>query len=109
MDELSFFGKVYQVARQIPHGKVTTYGSIANFLGMPKSARMVGWAMNASKNDDSVPAHRVVNKNGLLTGKNHFEGTNLMAQLLESENIKIENNTIINFNSVYWDPLKELM
>ena len=109
MDELGFFEKVYQVARQIPYGKVTTYGAIANFLGMPKSARMVGWAMNASKNDDSVPAHRVVNKNGLLTGKSHFEGTNLMAQLLESESIQIENNTIVNFNSVYWNPLKELM
>ena len=109
MEELGFFERVYQVARQIPYGKVTTYGAIANFLGMPKSARMVGWAMNASKNDDSVPAHRVVNKNGLLTGKNHFEGTNLMVQLLESENIKIVNNTITNFNNVYWNPLKELM
>jgi len=109
MKDVGFFEKVYQVARQIPYGRVTSYGAIANFLGMPKSARMVGWAMNASKNDDSVPAHRVVNQNGLLTGKNHFEGTNLMMQLLENENIKISNNKIINFNSVYWNPLKELM
>ena len=108
MKDVGFFEKVYQVARQIPYGRVTSYGAIANYLGMPKSARMVGWAMNASKNDNSVPAHRVVNQNGLLTGKNHFEGTNLMAQLLESENIKIHNNKIINLNSVYWNPIKEL-
>ena len=87
MKDVGFFEKVYQVARQIPYGRVTSYGAIANYLGMPKSARMVGWAMNASKNDDSVPAHRVVNQNGLLTGKHHFEGTNLMVQLLENENI----------------------
>ena len=109
MEDIGFFEKVYQVARQIPYGRVTSYGAIANFLGMPKSARMVGWAMNASKNDDSVPAHRVVNQNGLLTGKNHFEGTNLMAQLLECENVKIIDNKIINFKHIYWDPLKELM
>jgi len=108
MKDVGFFEKVYQVARQIPYGRVTSYGAIANYLGMPKSARMVGWAMNASKNDNSVPAHRVVNQNGLLTGKNHFEGTNLMAQLLESENIKIHNNKIINLNRVYWNPIKEL-
>jgi len=109
MANTGFFERVYEVARQIPYGRVTSYGAIANFLGMPKSARMVGWAMNASKNDDSVPAHRVVNKNGLLTGKNHFEGSNLMAQLLESENIKIYNNKITDFDNIYWNPLKELM
>ena len=109
MKDLGFFEKVYVVARQIPYGRVTSYGAIANFLGMHKSARIVGWAMNASKNDETIPAHRVVNKNGLLTGKNHFEGTNLMIQLLESEGVKINNNKIINFNKVYWDPLKELM
>lgn len=108
MANTGFFEKVYEVARQIPYGRVTSYGAIANFLGLPKSARMVGWAMTASKNDDSVPAHRVVNKNGLLTGKHHFEGTNLMAQLLESENIIVSDNKIINFESVYWEPLKEL-
>lgn len=109
MKDVGFFEKVYQVARQIPYGRVTSYGAIANYLGMPKSARMVGWAMNASKNDDSVPAHRVVNQNGLLSGKHHFEGTNLMAQLLENENVKVSDNEIVNFKSVYWNPIKELM
>ena len=108
MENTGFFEKVYEVARQIPYGRVTSYGAIANFLGMPKSARMVGWALNASKNDDTVPAHRVVNQNGLLTGKNHFAGTNLMVQLLENENIIIHNNKIINFKDIYWNPLKEL-
>ena len=108
MANTGFFEKVYEVARQIPYGRVTSYGAIANFLGLPKSARMVGWAMNASHNDDSIPAHRVVNKNGLLTGKHHFEGTNLMAQLLENENIIINNNKIVNFESAYWEPMKEL-
>ena len=89
MKDVGFFEKVYNVARQIPYGRVTSYGAIANYLAMPRSARMVGWAMNASKNDDSLPAHRVVNKNGLLTGKHHFEGANLMVQLLENENIKV--------------------
>lgn len=109
MKDVGFFEKVYQVARQIPYGRVTSYGAIAKYLGMPRSARMVGWAMNASKNDDSVPAHRVVNQNGLLTGKHHFEGTNLMAQLLENENIKLRDNEIVNFKSIYWNPIKELM
>jgi methylated-DNA-protein-cysteine methyltransferase-like protein len=108
MENTGFFEKVYEVTRQIPYGRVTSYGAIANFLGMPKSARMVGWALNASKNDDTIPAHRVVNKNGLLTGKKHFEGTNLMAQLLENENIIILNNEIINFKNIYWNPLKEI-
>ena len=108
MNELGFFEKVYQVARQIPYGRATSYGAIANFLGTPKSAKMVGWAMNASKNDDSVPAHRVVNKNGLLTGKFHFHGENLMLQLLESEGVKIDNDKIINFTEIFWDPTKEL-
>ena len=108
MENTGFFEKVYEVARQIPYGRVTSYGAIANFLGMPKSARMVGWALNASKNDDSVPAHRVVNQNGLLTGKNHFEGTNLMAQLLESEDIIIRDYEVVNFKNIYWNPLNEL-
>ena len=109
MKKEGFFEKVYQVARQIPYGRITSYGAIAKYLGTPKSARMVGWALNASKNDDSVPAHRVVNQKGLLTGKNHFKGTNLMAQLLESEGVRIKKNQIINFNTVYWDPIKELI
>ena len=83
MDEISFFERVYAVVRQIPKGRVTSYGAIARYLGSPQSARMVGWAMNASHNYYDVPAHRVVNRNGLLTGKHHFFGTNLMEQLLD--------------------------
>lgn len=109
MKNEGFFERVYQVTRQIPYGKITTYGAIAKYLGTPKSARMVGWALNASKNDDTIPAHRVVNQKGLLTGKNHFKGTNLMEQLLESENVKIYNNQILNFNAIFWDPIKELI
>lgn len=108
MKNEGFFEKVYQVTRQIPYGKITSYGAIAKYLGAPKSARMVGWALNASKSDDTIPAHRVVNKKGLLTGKNHFNGTDIMRQLLENENIKINNHQIVNFNSVFWDPIKEL-
>ncbi len=104
----NFFDKVYQVAQLIPYGRVTSYGAIANYLGMKRSARMVGWAMNAAGNRDDIPAHRVVNRNGLLTGKFHFKGTNLMQQLLENEGIKIKENKIVNFESHFWDPAKEL-
>ena len=103
----SFFERVYKVARLIPEGKVTSYGAIAAYLGMAKSARMVGWAMNGSHAKD-VPAHRVVNKKGLLTGKHHFEGTNLMQQLLENEGIEIVGNQIQNLESYFWDPVKQL-
>lgn len=106
-EEVSFFKKVYEVTRLIPLGKITTYGAIAKYLGAPKSARMVGWALNSSKGQE-VPAHRVVNRKGLLTGKQHFEGTNLMQQLLENEGVLVENNQIQNFESYFWDPLKEL-
>ena len=92
MAEIGFFEKVYTVALQIPFGRVTSYGAIAKYLGAAKSARMVGWAMNASHNMEDVPAHRVVNKKGLLTGKHHFEGTNLMQQLLESEGVEVVDN-----------------
>ena len=104
----NFFDKVYEVAKLIPYGRVTSYGAIAKYLGAAKSARMVGWAMNASHNNDAVPAHRVVNRNGLLTGKHYFDGTNLMQQLLESEGISVVENQIQNFQSVFWDPYKEL-
>lgn len=104
MDEDNFFERVYSIARQIPYGRVTTYGTIATHIGVPRSARMVGWSMNATKNDNTIPAHRVVNKNGLLTGKNHFQGINMMQELLESEDIKIENNQIQNFEKVFWMP-----
>jgi methylated-DNA-protein-cysteine methyltransferase-like protein len=102
-----FFEKVYEVAKLIPHGRITSYGAIANYLGATGSARMVGWAMNGSGTKD-VPAHRVVNRNGLLTGKHHFQGTNLMQQLLESEGIEVIENKIQNFEKLFWDPMKEL-
>ncbi|HEY0045861.1 MAG TPA: MGMT family protein [Flavobacterium sp.] len=103
-DNDNFFEKVYQIARQIPYGKVTSYGAIAKVLGSPRSARMVGWAMNASHLKEDIPAHRVVNRNGLLTGKHHFEGTNLMQQLLENEGIVVANNKIVNFDAHFWEP-----
>ncbi|WP_179337184.1 MGMT family protein [Winogradskyella ludwigii] len=106
-ETLGFFEKVYEVAKQIPFGRVTSYGAIAKYLGAGKSARIVGYAMNGSHNKD-VPAHRVVNKKGLLTGKHHFEGTNLMQQLLESEGIEVVENQIQNLETIYWDPAKEL-
>ena len=104
----TFFSKVYRVAKQIPYGKVTSYGAIAKYLGAAKSARMVGWAMNASHNIDNIPAHRVVNRKGLLTGKHHFDGTNLMQQLLENEGVIVIENQIQNFEAYFWDPSKEL-
>ncbi|GEQ84562.1 methylated-DNA--protein-cysteine methyltransferase [Patiriisocius marinistellae] len=109
MSNDGFFEKVYKVAQQIPHGRVTSYGAIAKYLGAAGSARMVGWAMNASKLNENVPAHRVVNKQGLLTGKHHFDGTNLMQQLLESEGILVVNNKIQNLEILFWDPAKELL
>ena len=104
---LNFFDKVYEVAKQIPYGRVTSYGAIANYLGAAKSARMVGYAMNGSHTKD-VPAHRVVNRKGLLTGKHHFEGTNLMQQLLESEGVEVIDNQIQELEKLFWDPAKEL-
>lgn len=104
----NFFEKVYEIAKQIPFGRVTSYGAIAKYLGAAKSARMVGWAMNASHNNADIPAHRVVNRNGLLTGKFHFDGTNLMQQLLENEGIVVKENQIQSFSAVFWDPFKEL-
>jgi methylated-DNA-protein-cysteine methyltransferase-like protein len=106
MENDNFFERVYNVVRQIPYGKVTSYGAIAKVLGTARSARMVGWAMNASHNLEDVPAHRVVNRNGLLTGKMHFDGTNLMQQLLENEGIKVVDNQIQDFEKVFWTPEK---
>ena len=100
----NFFERVYEIVRQIPEGKVTSYGAIAKALGTARSARMVGWAMNASHNLDDVPAHRVVNRIGMLSGKHHFDGTNLMQQLLENEGIKVINNQIIDFDKHFWEP-----
>jgi methylated-DNA-protein-cysteine methyltransferase-like protein len=102
--ELSFFERVYQVARQIPVGKVTSYGAIARAIGSAQSSRMVGYAMNASHNLPDIPAHRVVNRNGLLTGKHHFQGTSLMQQLLENEGIQVVNNQIQDFDKHFWTP-----
>tara|TARA_B100000497_G_scaffold33170_1_gene38937 strand:+ start:1475 stop:1810 length:336 start_codon:yes stop_codon:yes gene_type:complete len=106
--EIGFFEKVYRVAEQIPCGRVTSYGAIAKYLGTPKSARMVGWAMNASHLNPKVPAHRVVNRIGMLSGKHHFQGTNLMQQLLESEGINVVDHQVQNFESLFWDPTKYL-
>lgn len=100
----NFFERVYDVARQIPEGKVTSYGAIAKAIGAARSARMVGYAMNASHTMDDIPAHRVVNRNGLLTGKFHFDGTNLMQQLLESEGVKVVENKIVDFEKHFWKP-----
>ncbi len=104
----NFFERVYAVARQVPYGRVTSYGAIAKYLGAARSARMVGWAMNASHGHDDVPAHRVVNRQGLLTGKHHFEGTNLMQQLLESEGVKVKDNKVVQFEKLFWDPAAHL-
>jgi methylated-DNA-protein-cysteine methyltransferase related protein len=103
--EINFFERVYIIVRQIPYGKVTSYGAIAKALGTAKSARMVGWAMNAAHHLEDVPAHRVVNRKGLLTGKMHFDGTNLMQQLLENEGIEVVDNQIQNFENVFWNPV----
>ena len=107
--EDSFFEKVYAVARRIPYGRVTSYGAIAEYLGTRGSARMVGWAMNSSHTETtSIPAHRVVNRVGLLTGKHHFGGMKVMQQLLESEGICIEEDKVVKFEELFWDPAREM-
>jgi methylated-DNA-protein-cysteine methyltransferase-like protein len=104
-----FFSKVYDVTKCIPYGRITSYGAIAIFLGSSRSARMVGWALNVSHgNREFIPAHRVVNRNGLLTGKHHFGNSTTMEQLLENEGIIIENDRIVNFKEKFWDPGTEL-
>lgn len=107
-DNANFFERVYTVVRQIPYGRVTSYGAIAKYLGAARSSRMVGWAMNASHTMEDVPAHRVVNRKGLLTGKFHFDGTNLMQQLLENEGLQVVDNQIVDFEKYFWDPQPEL-
>src|SRR4030042_4856203 len=103
----NFFENVYEVTKLIPYGRVTNYGAIARYLGSPQSSRMVGWALNVchSKNE-FIPAHRVVNRNGLLTGKVHFGGPDIMQQLLESEGILVENDKVVDFKKLFWDPGK---
>ena len=103
-----FFDLTYQVCREIPKGRVTSYGAIAKYLGAARGARMVGWAMNNAHSMPDIPAHRVVNRNGQLTGKMHFNPPEAMEQLLEKEGIKVTKDTIINFKEVYWDPSIEL-
>ena len=103
-EQASFFERVYDVTCTIPYGKVTSFGAIARVLGSPKSARMVGWALNAVHNRLDVPAHRVLNRKGLLTGKHHFQGTNLMQQLLESEGHTVVDNQLQNFEEHFWNP-----
>jgi methylated-DNA-protein-cysteine methyltransferase related protein len=105
----NFFQNVWDVARKIPKGRVTTYGAIANYLGAKSSARMVGWAMNgAFAVKPKVPAHRVINRNGLLTGKVHFATPTLMEELLQKEGIKVENDKVVEFSKLFWDPNSEL-
>ncbi len=104
-----FFDQVFEVVKLIPNGKVTSYGAIARYLGSPGAARMVGWAMNQSHLQPVfIPAHRVVNRNGLLTGKHHFSGTTIMQELLENEGAVVEGDRIINFEEIFWDPVLEL-
>ncbi len=109
MRDDTFFSRVFDIARCIPYGRVTSYGAIARHLGTGRSARMVGWAMNASHlQPENIPAHRVVNRIGLLSGKHHFDGPDVMKQLLESEGIKVIDNKVQNFALLFWDPSKEL-
>ena len=108
-NEKSFFDQVYEIAMQIPYGRVTTYGAIAKYISAGSAARMVGWALNNSHHQsDFIPAHRVVNRNGVLTGKHHFGNTNTMKQLLENEGIQIEDDQIVDLDKHFWDPFKEL-
>ncbi len=104
MSKKDFFQRVYEVVRTIPVGRVTTYGLIAKKLGSASSARTVGWALNACHNDSSIPAHRVVNRNGLLSGKHHFKGFDLMKQLLENEGIEVNDDKVVDFNIKLWNP-----
>ena len=108
MDKSDFFENVYEVVKLIPNGRVTSYGAIASYLGSKQSSRMVGWAMNASHKLKEVPAHRVVNRNGCLTGKHHFETVHRMQELLEEEGVTVEEDHIVNFNQLFWNPTIEL-
>lgn len=103
-----FFQRVYEVVRKVPYGRVTSYGAIARYLGTGRSARMVGWAMNNAHGLEDVPAHRVVNRNGVLTGKHHFPGSRLMEQLLENEGVAVAEDQVVDFEKHFWDPMHEL-
>ena len=108
MQHSDFFQSVFQVVKLIPKGRVTSYGAIAAYLGAKKSSRTVGYAMNASHSIPGIPAHRVVNRNGMLTGKMHFDTPDRMQQLLESEGIKVEKDIVVEFKELFWDPTLEL-
>ena len=108
-EDITFFEKVYEVVRLIPKGRVTSYGAIAKFLGTAGSSRMVGWAMNSSHTAiPSVPAQRVVNRNGLLTGKAHFNSKYSMEQMLKNDGVKVEDDKVLRFKELFWDPMIEL-
>jgi methylated-DNA-protein-cysteine methyltransferase related protein len=108
--EADFFQRVYEVVKLVPPGRATSYGAIARYLGSARSSRMVGWAMNQSHSQpEIIPAHRVVNRNGMLTGKHFFGGSQIMQELLESEGLTIEDDSIVDFQRVFWDPSKELL
>ena len=109
IEKVNFFQNVYDVAKLIPRGRVTSYGAIAAYLGAKSSARMVGWAMNGARTDPKVPAHRVVNHKGLLTGKHHFEYPGKMQELLEAEGIEVKSDQVVDFDIKFWDPVKELL
>lgn len=108
-ETFTFYENVYEVARLIPKGRVTSYGAIAKYLGAARSSRLVGYAMNgAHTQNPPIPAQRVVNRNGLLTGKHHFETPFKMQELLEAEGVKVENDQVVDFKNLFWDPAKEL-
>ncbi|MCB9187995.1 MAG: MGMT family protein [Flavobacteriales bacterium] len=107
-ETFTFFHNVHDVARLIPRGRVTSYGAIAKYLSSPRSSRMVGYAMNAAAGDDSIPAHRVVNRIGILSGKMHFKSPKAMQEALEQEGIEVKNDQVVEFNILFWDPTKEL-
>lgn len=104
MKEKDFYERIYDLVKLIPEGKVTSYGAIARYLGAPQSSRVVGWAMNNAHGQHDIPAHRVVNRNGMLTGKHHFPGTNTMQRMLESEGVEVVNDQIQDFPNFFWDP-----
>lgn len=109
-ENMDFFSRVHEIAKLVPHGRVTTYGAIARCIGSPQAARMVGWAMNkAHSYPEYIPAHRVVNRIGVLSGKHHFGGPRVMQELLESEGVIVEDDRVVNFSSLFWDPSSELI
>ena len=108
-NDTGFFDRVYEVVKHIPPGRVTSYGAIARYVGSPQASRMVGWAMNQSHaSREFIPAHRVVNRNGMLTGKHHFDGPGVMAELLENEGVAVIEDQVQDFREKFWDPLAEL-